>query len=71
MSSPIPGAFLLLSHELLMIREVFIVETVTQLVSVGVGCDAFKLVDRSNWSKDLSEGGWQCPARRVIATPLT
>lgn len=67
----LPGTFLLPNHELPMIREVFIVETLTQLMSLGGGRDALKLADRSVLSKDLSGGGWQCPVRRVVATPLT
>jgi len=40
-----------------MIREIFIVETLTQLISLGVGRDALKLAHRLDLSKDLSGGG--------------
>lgn len=56
-NAPLPGAFLLLSHELPMIKEVFIVKTLTQLVSLGVGHDALKIAGRLDSSSDLSGGG--------------
>lgn len=70
-NAPLPGTFLLPSHELLMVREVFIVETLTQFLSLGVGHDALTLADRLDSSKDLSGAGWQSPVRRVVATLLT
>lgn len=64
-NAEIPGAFILLIHKLTMVREVFIVGTLTQFVFAGMGSDASQLVaDETRAKSCLEEAG------SVVATFL-